>query len=354
MPWATREAWLFRGGDYPDKGVNADGAMLARVVANTNLLTTPPPFDLEHGPTEGVLDFGRLKPGTLRVVNGRPPGSSADAEGAWIVGQTEVDPEVESRLKTRSLSVFLDTAKGLISKIAVTRTPRVSAAAFDTATVIFTGGSIMPDTTAGPTLSDVQLGALADLVAAKLKPADAAVTAEPAAAAPAPEPAPMSTSAEADPMDHPAVKAAFAALEQRLKVAESTTVEMAVKAQTAQIEKRKAELKQAGVPFWAVDALAPFEAGAEKAIVAFSEGDKTVAKELDAPAAIKLVLDGLADSGQFRRLVDVDTDREEPVNFSDAVLARANALQQTDAKLTRLEAIERATQQVRAAGVKEA
>ncbi len=51
--WRRLKAWLFRGGDYPDKGVHADRPLLDRLVANLNSTSAgaAPKLDLEHGPT---------------------------------------------------------------------------------------------------------------------------------------------------------------------------------------------------------------------------------------------------------------------------------------------------------------
>jgi len=127
--WKQRDAWLFKGGDYPDKGVTADRSFLTGIAQRTNLLPSVP-MDLEHGPTESVLDFGRVVPGSLQVREGRPPGTAPELQGTWLVGRVAVDPYIDQQLKHRGLSVLLNTAQGVISKLAVTQTPRVPGAAF--------------------------------------------------------------------------------------------------------------------------------------------------------------------------------------------------------------------------------
>lgn len=142
--WRRLQAWLFRGGDYPDKGVHADRPLLDRLVANLNSTSSAgaPKLDLEHGPTEAVLDFGRAVPGSARVVRGAPPGGEM---GDWVVSDVEVDPAVDDRLQKRGLSVLLDPDAGRIEKIAVTANPRVAGAQFDAGDgrVVIPGGHLM-------------------------------------------------------------------------------------------------------------------------------------------------------------------------------------------------------------------
>ena len=109
-----RQAWLFRADSYADKGVNADAALLDTLAANTNASPSAPPLDLEHGPTERVLPFGRLVPGSVRRVHGAPPGGQV---GEWLVGTVSVNPDIDRHLAARGLSVLLDTAAKTLSLI---------------------------------------------------------------------------------------------------------------------------------------------------------------------------------------------------------------------------------------------
>lgn len=177
----VRPAWLFRAGQYADKGVpNADRAFLEDYARRSNQLPDIP-MDLEHGPTESVLELGRAVPGTFRVVTGRPPGTDQSYQGDWIVADLDVDPYIDRKLKQRGVSVLLNLTRRTIDKVAVTASPRVTGAqfaAFNSAAgpmvLAYTEGryqpmfTMQPGGAVPPNLTDADLTRLADLLATRL------------------------------------------------------------------------------------------------------------------------------------------------------------------------------------------
>jgi len=330
-----RTAWLFKDGSYPDKGLTADAEYLRRTVANTRAAGCEIPLDLEHAPTEQVLDFGRLLPDTLRVEHGCPPHAPQDATGHWIVGDVEIDPAVSSRLRTNGLSVLLHRGKQILTKVAVTAAPRVAHAAFsaDDPEVIDFGGYLMPDDTQ-PTPA----------------PEPGAVTDQPAEVPPA----------DSAPFSDPRVRAILAqrdaevaALTQRLTGLEAEVVEMATGRQADRIDALTTRFHAAGVPPWLVSALVPLAAGAETATVAFTEGGQTATRELTAAEVAMHVLEQMQQAlPRTSRLSSTD-DGRDAVSFSDAVATEARRLQAAEPSLSFADAVDKAVPLVRQRGIQE-
>lgn len=339
--WRRLKAWLFRGGDYPDKGVHADRPLLDRLVANLNSTSAgaAPKLDLEHGPTEAVLDFGRAVPGSARVEHGAPPGGE---QGDWVVSDVEVAPAVDDLLQKRGLSILLDPDAGRIEKIAVTANPRVAGAQFDAGDgqVVIPGGHLMlkrfnqgePGSTTDPNEPELSDGFIARL-RTKLGLGDGGQASEGAGAPPADDGQPQFSEDDQAFLNDPRTKALTAsfgsrlsAMEQQLAAAQQTAATAGSMALENGIKAFSAELLTKGAPPWMVEILAPFAVGATSAKVAFTSGTgetATVAfKDLDFKAAALLALEKASNPERFTRLLPVDDTREADPDQQAAELAK--------------------------------
>jgi len=332
-----RDAWLFRAGRYADKGVDADPALLDTIASNTNRNTIAPSLDLEHGPTERVLPFGRLVPGSVRRVHGAPPGGEP---GEWLVGRVAVNPEIYRNLAARGLSVLLDTATKAIAKVAVTATPRVRGAQFsepDTGLAEFRGGYLMPETpiVPAPEAPAVDTQGLIAGVVAGIK----GLFAKPEAQADPPA-APAFSMADVEAKlaeERVAFSAKLADTEKRADEAEAKANQQALAAFSTQAIAK-------GVPPYMVEALAPFAVGLPKATVAFSADGKTETREVEFAEAARIVLTSAEGTVPMKRVLPSDDNRE--VAFADAVSAKAAEYQKADPKLSKSAAMERAALEV--------
>lgn len=354
-------AWLFRDGQYPDKDVPvADLAFLKRYADNTNAAQAPVPFDIEHGPTEGVLDFARVAPGSLRVEYGRPPGTPTTEDGHWITADVDIDEAVDQRLKHRGLSVFLDLAKHVIEKVAVTKSPRVASARFSDegrTHLEFSGGQLMGVNTETPgqepELSDGFVAGLRKRLGLDQAAETPAAVATPATT-PATAPAFADDAAFANDPRTKALLSRIEAVEQQAKAAETTATQTAEQARQSRIEAYSADLKRDGVPFHVVDLLAPVAEGVVKHTVAFSgEDGKTTTAELSAAESARRALETLRGSVPMELRVPADNDRHTTASFSQQVEGEIANLQKANPALTWQDAYEQAKTRVRERGVQE-
>jgi len=334
--WRRLTAWLFRAGHYPDKGVNATRPLLDRLVTNLNSPSgAAPKLDLEHGPTEAVLDFGRVVPGSAAVVQGAPPGGQP---GEWVVADVDIDPAVDDRLKTRGLSVLLNDQAGRIEKIAVTANPRVQGAQFTSDETWIPGGELMlkrfdagePGAPTEPELTEGFLGKLRTALGLGQGGEASAAAGMPPAGEPGADPAGFSDEAFlADPRTQ-ALMARFTGQIQTLTQQVQTTQQQAEAANALATQQALAafstELKSRGVPPWLVDVLAPVALGAPKVKVAFSEGTGEAAtvvfRDLDAAGAVRHALEQFAGAVPMARLLPVDDQREADPDAKAAALAQ--------------------------------
>jgi hypothetical protein len=341
--YITRDAWLFRAGTYADKGVNATPALLDSLVTQTNASPSHVPMDLEHGPTERVLDFGRLVPGSLRRVTGAPPRGE---QGEWIVGQVEVDPEIERRLKVRGLSVTFPRTLDAITKIAVTSTPRVTGAQFSSEAgevLTFAEGYLMPETPVSQIPPEAPAVDTQGLVAGIVAGVSGAIKGlfgktEPAAD---PEVAPAFSMADVEAMlakERAAHDKETAEIKATADAAKAEAIEQKLKTFSA-------ELVRDGVPQVAVDRLAPFAVGKTKAAITFSSDGKTETREVGIDEAARETLFAMRGMVPMSRILPSDDNRE--VSFADSVKAQADELRKADPKLSPSAAYERAALEVK-------
>ncbi len=356
MPtYNRREAWLFRAGDYPATSksprVVVDSARLQRIVDHTNSCSASslPVLDLDHWPTENLLDFGRLVPGSLHIVNGAPTGG---AHGDWAVGEVALDAEIDSRLAHRGLSVLLDTATDTFRKIAVTATPRVRGAQFSNSTegdnnlVAFTEGSIMADPVGAGAQPNAAAtnpahegepteGMIARLAAALLSPFAAVLGNRNA------DPEPVATVAAPDP-EVAALKAQLATHEATIAKQSAEFAESQAVALAERVKARTAEFVAAGVQPYLARLLVPFACGAEKATVAFSGEDAPTDRGFAEVAA--QVLEASRGAVPMARILPTDDSRITSVN--GRIEARADELRKADKDLSFSAAMERAALEV--------
>lgn len=347
--WRRLRAWLFREGRYPDKDVTADIGFLRAYAERTNAAAAPVPFDIEHGPTEGVLDFAKVEPGSLRVEYGKPPDAPDHELGHWITGEVSIDPAVDERLKARGLSVYLDLNNQRIEKVAVTKSPRVAGAAFadDTQeTLLMSGGllggrafSAETDNPQGsqtegtppdgdtPT-TDAPAGAISWLRGVLGLGTGEEAPASDLALASAAQPAGNSPGQEAAISDQayfsdPRTKALAALFESRIQAAEAKASAALSGTQAQVIEAKTAEFTAAGIPPWIVNTLVPLAYGQPKVTVAFTDDNGQAAtREVDASGACRHVLEGLraARGVPMSRLLPADDRRDAGhASFDDRV-----------------------------------
>jgi len=259
MSTIRKAARLFRAGNYPDKGIDARGDFLDRVIAATGQAA---PLDIEHGPTERVLKFGQLVAGSLH------------RDGEWLMGAVDIDSEIDQRLLSRGLSVQLNRATGAITKLAVTATPRVVGAAFsdgdtddDPETIVFAGGELMGQEettvqTGGAETSGVDEkvpGWFANFAARFKTDPEAAVSEE--------------VTFGADDVRRIAEEAAATASAETEKRLRAEFADKLTPLNSDRVSNRIAAEVAAGVPRFTADRLVPFTCGAETVSFSNDQGE---------------------------------------------------------------------------------
>ncbi len=316
--WRRLKAWLFRAADYPDKGVAADRPYLDRLAANLNASPQAPNFDIEHFPTDGVLDFARVVPGSAQVVTGAPPGGEV---GDWLQAEVEIDPAIDDRLKTRNLSVMLENnpANPRVDKVTVTANPRVVGAQFDAGEgrAVIDGGYLMkvrfnnPE----PELSDGFISTLREKLGLGKPAVDDDAGQEPPAADEGGGEAEFSDEAF---LSDPRTKALIAKfggrisqLEEKVAASEETATRANALATEQALAAFSTGLKANGVPPWLVDVLAPVALGATQVKVAFTkDGGEVEFKDLDPAGAAKHVLEQFSGAVPMNRRLPADDTRQ--------------------------------------------
>jgi len=330
---------LFQGGHYPDKGVTADSAFLDALVAGTRAAEADPKFDIEHLKTEGILPFGRVLRDTVRRSYSAPPGGQP---GDWVIGEVEVEQDVERHLTARGLSVTLPRTLDAITKVAVTATPRVPGAQFNSEPgegPTFAEGYLMPETPiATPPEAPAEETRIAGIVGAVLSKLGLGHKPE-AEAAPTPlVPAPAFTAADIDAK----LAAQEATFKAQIDAANAKADAAAAKAREQEVAAFSATLATKGVPQFAIDALARH---ADTGEVTFSDADKP--GEMDAPKAIRFALERLAGSVPMGRILPSNDASGHEVEFNDRVAAKADEIQAANPTLSKSAAYERAALEVK-------